>query len=149
MSLSLSHIRLRQSGFTLIEIIVVIVIIGLLASMVAPAVVKRIDQANVTKAKADIRGLEQALESYYLDNFNYPSTEQGLSALYEKPSSFPEPRNWRPGGYIKRLPKDPWGNDYRYASPGQHGEFDVFSYGADNNPGGEGNNADVQNWNLE
>lgn len=139
----------RQSGFTLIEIMVVIVIIGILASLVVPRIMDEPDKAKVVKAKADVRALENALNLYRLDNFHYPSTDQGLDALVEKPGGTPEPRNWKQGGYVARLPKDPWGYPYQYLNPGQHGQIDIYSLGADGQPGGEGFNADIGNWDSE
>ena len=136
-----------QAGFTLIEILVVLVILGLLIAIVAPNVMERIPEAQITKAKADIRALESALNLYKLDNFSYPTTDQGLEALVVKPSGTPEPRNWKQ--YMDRLPKDPWGNDYQYLSPGTNGDIDIFSFGADGSPGGEGDGADIGNWNLQ
>lgn len=137
------------SGFTLIEVIVVVVILSILATIVVPRVMNRPDEARIVKARQDIRALESALNLYRLDNYNYPSTEQGLRALKEKPTTLPEPRNWKDGGYLDRLPKDPWGYDYQYISPGQHGTIDLYSLGADNQPEGEEANADVRNWELE
>ncbi len=136
-----------QRGFTLIEVMVVVVILGILAAIVVPRVMDRPDAARITKAKQDIRALESALNLYKLDNFVYPTTDQGLEALVQKPEGTPEPRNWKP--YMDRLPKDPWGNPYQYLSPGVKGEVDIFSLGADGQPGGEGVNADIGNWNLE
>ena len=133
-------------GFTLIEVMVVVIILGILAAIVVPRVMDRPDVARVTKAKQDIRALESALNLYKLDNFRYPTTDQGLEALVKKPGVPPEPKNWRP--YMDRLPKDPWGNPYQYLSPGEHGEVDVFSLGADGRPGGEGLDADIGNWDL-
>lgn len=141
--------RARARGFTLIEIMVVVVILGILAAIVVPKVMDRPDSARITKAKQDIRALESALNLYKLDNFNYPSTDQGLEALVRKPSGNPEPRNWKQGGYLDRLPKDPWGSDYQYLQPGVRGEIDLFSFGADGRPGGDGMNADIGNWNLD
>jgi general secretion pathway protein G len=135
--------NLRQLGFTLIEIMIVIVILGILAALVVPKVMGRPDEARIVAAKQDINSLLQALKLYRLDNQTYPSSEQGLQALVNKPSSPPTPNNWKSGGYVDRLPKDPWGNDYQYLNPGLRGEIDVYSYGADGAPGGEGNNADV------
>ena len=138
----------RQRGFTLIEIMVVVVIIGLLAAIIGPQVLGRVDEAKATKARGDIQALESALTLYRLDNFRYPTTEQGLRALVEKPAD-PNVRNWKAGGYIKRLQKDPWQNDYRYENPGTRGEIDIYTLGADNAPGGEGPDADIGNWSLE
>ncbi|MGD8998849.1 MAG: type II secretion system major pseudopilin GspG [Granulosicoccaceae bacterium] len=137
--------RKRNRGFTLIEVMVVVVILGILASIVIPRVIDRPDEARVTKARQDILTLESALNLYRLDNHVYPSTDEGLEALVRKPASA---RNWKQGGYIARLPKDPWGEDYRYLSPGQHGPIDLYSLGADRQQGGEGINADIGNWNL-
>jgi general secretion pathway protein G len=139
----------RHRGFTLIEIMVVVVIIGLLAAVIVPQVVDKVDQARVAKAKQDITSLETALTMYRLDNSRYPTTDQGLGALVTQPTD-PSIRHWRPGGYIKRISKDPWGNDYQYVYPGTHGgEYDLYSLGADNQPGGEGTDTDVGNWNAE
>lgn len=148
MSQSLMKQRKQQQGFTLIEIMVVIVIIGLLAAVVGPKLFGQADEARVTKAKADIRAIEGGLNLYRLDNFVYPSTDQGLEALVTKPGGTPEPRNWKDGGYLERLPKDPWGNEYQYLNPGSHGSIDIYSFGADGQEGGEDVNADVGNWNL-
>jgi len=138
-----------MTGFTLIEIMVVVVILGILASIVVPKIMDRPDTARIVKAKHDIRALESALNLYKLDNFNYPSTDQGLEALVRKPTGQPEARNWKTGGYIDRLPQDPWGNAYQYLSPGAHSEIDLFTYGADGRPEGEGMAADIGNWNME
>ena len=135
-------------GFTLLEIIVVVAIIAILASYIAPKVAGRVDDARISKAKSDIRVLESSLEMYKLDNFSYPSSEQGLEALINKPSG-ENSKNWREGGYIKKLNKDPWGNEYQYRIPGDNGEFDVYSLGADASPGGDGEAADIGNWNLD
>lgn len=135
----------RQKGFTLIEVMIVVVILGILAAVVIPQVMDRPDQANITKAKQDIRTLEGALKLYRLDNHNYPTTDAGLEALITKPSSAAA---WKEGGYIERLPKDPWGKAYLYLNPGTQGTIDVFSFGADGQQGGEGRNADIGNWNL-
>ncbi len=137
----------QQSGFTLIEVMVVVVILGILAAIVVPRVMDRPDAARTTKAQADIRALESALKLYKLDNFVYPNTDQGLQALISKPGGTPEPRNWKQ--YMDRLPKDPWGSDYQYLSPGIQGAIDVFSQGADGQPGGDDANADVGNWGLQ
>jgi general secretion pathway protein G len=135
-----------QSGFTLIEIMVVVVILGILASVVVPKIMDNPDKARVVKAKSDVQAMKSALDLYKLDNFNYPSTDQGLQALVQKPSGSPEARNWKQGGYLDRLPKDPWGNDYQYLNPGVNAEVDIFSYGADGRPSGEGVAADIGNW---
>jgi len=140
--------RRRALGFTLIEIMVVVVIIGLLAAVIIPTVISRVDEARVAKAKEDIQSLETALTMFRLDNSKYPTTEQGLTALVTQPVD-PTIRNWRAGGYIQRISKDPWGNDYQYAAPGTHSkEYDLYSLGADGAPGGEGINADIGNWNI-
>jgi general secretion pathway protein G len=136
------------SGFTLIEIMVVVIIIGLLAAVIVPNVISKVDEAKVTKAKSDIQALETALTMYRLDNSRFPTTEQGLAALVTQPTD-PTIKHWRPGGYIQRVSKDPWGNDYQYVYPGTHGkEYDLFSMGADGQPGGEGLDADIGNWNI-
>jgi len=139
----------RVTGFTLIEIMVVVVIIGLLAALVAPAVISRVGEARVTKARQDIKSLDSALQLYKLDNFYYPSTQQGLEALTTQPQGEPPARNWKKGGYIKELPKDPWGSPYQYLYPGTHGEYDLFSLGADGKPGGSDEAADLGNWALQ
>ena len=142
-------IRVRgQRGFTLLEVMVVVVILGILAALVVPKIISRPDEARVIAAKQDIASLMQALKLYRLDNQRYPTTEQGLQALLAKPATAPIPLNWKPGGYIERLPKDPWGGAYQYLNPGVQGEIDVFSYGADGAPGGEANDADIGSWNL-
>lgn len=140
--------RRTQGGFTLIEIMVVVVILGILAALVVPQVMNRPDQAKVTVAKGDIKAIGAALDMYKLDNFSYPSTQQGLNALVEKPGGNPQPRNWNRDGYLKRVPKDPWGNDYQYLSPGTQGQFDLYSLGADGKQGGSDLNADIGNWDL-
>ena len=137
-----------QRGFTLLEVMVVVVILGILAALVVPKIISRPDEARVIAAKQDIASLMQALKLYRLDNQRYPTTEQGLQSLFVKPTTAPVPLNWKAGGYIERLPKDPWGNPYQYLSPGVHGEIDVFSLGADGAAGGEGNDADIGSWNL-
>ena len=138
---------IKQLGFTLIEIIVVVVIIGILATFVAPKFLGRTDDARITKAKNDIVALESALELYKLDNYTYPTTDQGLDSLVNEPTSEPVPANWKQGGYIKKLQKDPWQRDYLYLSPGENAEIDIYSLGADGIEGGEGPNADIGNWN--
>ncbi|MCQ4234546.1 MULTISPECIES: type II secretion system major pseudopilin GspG [Pseudomonadaceae] len=140
--------RRTQGGFTLIEIMVVVVILGILAALVVPQVMSRPEQAKVTVAKGDIKAVAAALDMYKLDNFAYPSTQQGLEALVTKPTGNPQPKNWNRDGYLKRLPKDPWGNDYQYLSPGTRGQFDLYSFGADGKPGGSDLNADIGNWDL-
>lgn len=141
-------LRRRQTGFTLIEVMVVVVIIAILAAIVVPRIMRRPEEAKIVAAKQDIHTIENALELYKLDNGFYPSTEQGIKALVQKPSGSPEPQNYQPGGYLKQLPVDPWGHPYHYLNPGQHGDVDVFTYGADNQPGGSGENATIGNWNI-
>lgn len=141
-------VRARQRGFTLIEIMVVVVIIGLLAAVVTQQLMGNVDDARASKARQDIQALETALTLYRLDNYRYPTTEQGLEALVTRPND-PSLTRWKEGGYIKRLSKDPWGRDYVYESPGSHGEFDLYSLGADGQPGGEKADADIGNWNLD
>ena len=138
-------------GFTLIEIMIVIVILGILAWQVVPRIMGKPEEARRLKARMDISSLETALKMYKLDNGVYPSTEQGLQALVEAPAIGQLPKKWREGGYMEkgRVPKDPWDNDYVYLSPGLHGDFDLMSYGSDGQPGGDGNNADINNWELE
>jgi len=138
---------LGARGFTLIEIMVVVVILGILAAIIVPKLTDKPEQARQVKAQQDIRQLESSLQMYKLDNFYYPSTQQGLDALVSKPSGDPPARNWR--GYISRLPKDPWGNPYQYLQPGNKGDYDVFTMGADGKLGGEGPDADIGNWNIE
>ncbi|MDD8060499.1 MULTISPECIES: type II secretion system major pseudopilin GspG [Shewanella] len=136
----------KQRGFTLLEVMVVIVILGILASMVVPNLMGNKDKADQQKAVSDIVALENALDMYKLDNSIYPTTEQGLDALVTKPSSSPEPRNFRDGGYVKRLPQDPWRNDYYLLSPGENGKIDIFSAGPDGQAGSED---DIGSWNLQ
>ena len=136
-------------GFTLIEIMVVVVIIGLLAAVIVPSVVGQVEKARISKAHQDINSIETALTMFKLDNSKYPSTDQGLTALVQQPTD-PSIRHWKPGGYVKRVSKDPWGTAYQYVYPGTHGgEYDLFSLGADGQAGGEGENADIGNWNGE
>lgn len=139
----------RMIGFTLIEIIVVVVIIGLLAAVIAPNIFGQVEKARLNRALSDLRSIESALGLYRLDNFNYPTTEQGIQALVTKPTGSPEPKNWKKGGYIPRLPLDPWGSEYQYVSPGTNGEFDLFTYGADGKQGGEENNKDLSTADLK
>lgn len=136
----------KQRGFTLLEVMVVIVILGILASMVVPNLMGNKDKADQQKAVSDIVALENALDMYKLDNSVYPTTDQGLDALVQKPSSSPEPRNYRDEGYVKRLPQDPWRNEYLLLSPGENGKLDIFSAGPDGQPGTED---DIGNWNLQ
>ncbi|OON60099.1 type II secretion system protein GspG [Massilia sp. KIM] len=138
--------RRSAKGFTLVEIMVVVVIIGILGALVVPKLLGRTGESRVTAAKVDIATMMQALKLYKLDNQRYPTTEQGLTALITKPTSGPAANGWKDGGYIEKLPKDPWGNSYQYLSPGIHGEVDVFSLGADGQPGGTGEDADVGSW---
>jgi len=140
--------HLRQRGFTLIEIMVVVIIIGILAAIVAPNVIGRVDDAQITKAKAEISNIENAMKFFRLDNFSYPTTEQGIEALVAQPQD-PNIRNWKPGGYLDRMPKDPWGNPYLYLNPGNNGEIDIYTLGRDGTPGGEGLDSDIGNWDPE
>jgi general secretion pathway protein G len=135
-------------GFTLIEIMVVVVILAILAALIVPRVMSRPDEARVIAAQQDIRTIVQALKLYRLDNLRYPSTEQGVAALVKPPTVPPLAPNWKTGGYLERMPKDPWGNAYQYLNPGLRGEIDVFSFGADGVAGGEGFDADVGSWSL-
>ena len=137
-----------HGGFTLIEIMVVIVILGVLAALVVPRVLDRPDEARNVAAKSDLATVVSALKLYRLDNQRYPTTEQGLAALVARPEQPPQPPNWKPGGYLERLPKDPWGRPYQYLNPGLKSEVDVFSFGADGQPGGTGIDADVGSWDL-
>ncbi len=138
-----------RAGFTLIEIMVVIVILGLLAALVVPRLVGRTEEAKRTQSKVQIKSVEQALELFKLDNGFYPTTDQGLEALVAPPQSGRVPKNYRKGGYIDRVPKDPWGNAYVYVCPGTHRDYDISSYGADGTPGGEGEDADVNSWEIQ
>lgn len=139
--------RRRSTGFTLIEIMVVVVILGILAALIAPNVISRIDEAQVVKVQQDLRAVESALKLYRLDNFRYPDTEQGLEALVTPPQD-PNAR-WPAGGYLERLPKDPWDRPYVYLHPGNQGEFDVYTLGRDGQQGGEGLDTDIGNWSLQ
>ncbi len=135
-----------QKGFTLMEILIVVVILSILAITVVPQFLDAPDQARVSRAQADVKNLQTSLSMYKLDNFNYPSTAQGLQALVQKPSGSPEAKNWKPGGYLEKLPNDPWENPYQYLNPGNRAAIDIYSFGADGQPGGEGLNADIGNW---
>ena len=142
------HEGSRRDGFTLIEVMVVVVILAILAALIVPKLMGRPDQARAVAAKQDIATIVQALRLYRLDNTRYPTSEQGLAALVSRPTIAPVPANWKAGGYLERLPKDPWGNPYLFLNPGIRGEIDVFSFGADGVAGGEGVDADVGSWNL-
>ena len=141
----------NEQGFSFLELMVVVVILGILATYVAPRFMGRADDAKTVKAKVDIASLETALKLYALDNGTYPTTDQGLAALVEKPSTEPVPLKWREKGYLEksRVPKDPWGREYLYLSPGIHDDYDIISYGADGVPGGEGKDRDVNSWEFE
>jgi general secretion pathway protein G len=143
--------RRGSSGFTLIELMVVIVILGILAGLIIPRIMGRPEEARQMKARVQIESIETALRLYKLDNGSYPSTEQGLQALVEAPTAGELPRAWREGGYLEKgkMPKDPWDNEYVYLSPGVHGDYDLFSYGADGQPGGEGKDKDINSWDLD
>ncbi len=148
------HMWTRSSnarGFSFIELMVVIVILGILAISIGPRILGRPEEAKQVKAKVDIGALETALKLFKLDNGFYPTTDQGLRALVESPESSPIPKNWREGGYLekRKVPPDPWKNDFIYLSPGVHGDFDIISYGADGVPGGEGKDADINSWEIE
>ena len=140
--------KYQHKGFTLIEIMIVIVIMGIMASLVVPKIMGRPDEARIMASKHDIAAIVQALKLYSLDNQRLPTTEQGLQALVTKPNTVPLPRNWKSGGYLDKVPKDPWGNPYQYLAPGLHGEIDVFSLGVDGKLGGEGNDADIGSWEI-
>lgn len=149
LSTAMTHVpatmsRLRQRGFTLIELMVVLVIIGVLGALIVPNVLNRTDDARTTAARTDVNNLMQALKLYKLDNQRFPTTQQGLNALLSKPAAAPVPANWRP--YVEKLPTDPWGRPYQYLNPGLKGEVDVMSLGADGQPGGDGPNADIGSW---
>ena len=137
--------RNRQQGFTLIEIMVVVVILGILAAVVVPRIMSRPEEARITKAKQDIRALETALDLYKLDNFNYPTTEQGLEALVTSPTSPPVPKRYREEGYLKKVPNDPWQNQYQFLNPGEHGTIDIYSLGPDQQVSDD----EIGNWNLD
>lgn len=139
----------RSAGFTLIEVMVVVVIMGILAAIVVPKIMGRPGDARMTRARQDIRAIEAALSLYKLDTHSYPTTEQGLEALVRRPYDLPPHATWARGGYLDRVPKDPWGTHYKYLAPGLNGEIDVFTLGADGVQGGEGENADIGNWQLE
>ncbi|MBB5605731.1 MULTISPECIES: type II secretion system major pseudopilin GspG [unclassified Janthinobacterium] len=146
-----AHRSIRQRlarGFTLIEIMVVVVIMGILASLVVPKLIARTGESKVAAAKVDMATIMQALKLYRLDNQRYPTTEQGLHALVEKPTAGPAANGWKAGGYLEKMPKDPWGNPYQYLSPGLKGEVDIISLGADGQPGGSGDDADIGSWEL-
>lgn len=135
-------------GFTLIEIMVVVVIMGILAALVVPKLLSRTGESKIAAARVDISTVMQALKLYKLDNERYPTSEQGLQALLAKPTSGPAAKGWKAGGYLEKMPKDPWGNPYQYLSPGIKGEVDVFSLGADGQPGGSGDDADIGSWDI-
>jgi general secretion pathway protein G len=141
--------RLKTTGFTLIEVMVVVVILGILAAVVVPRIMGHPDEARITVARTDINNITSALSLYRLDNFTYPTTDQGLEALVQRPANLPSGARWREGGYLSQMPKDPWGNPYQYLQPGVKGEFDLWSLGADGAPGGEGLGADIGNWGEE
>jgi len=141
--------RKSETGFTLIEVMVVVVILGILASIVVPRVMSRPDDARVLKAQQDLRAIGSALDLYKLDNFRYPSTDQGLAALVERPPDLAEGASWKSDGYLDRLPRDPWGGEYLYLQPGENGAYDLYSHGADGALGGEGIDADIGNWDLD
>ena len=137
---------MKKRGFTLIELMIVVSIIGVLSAIVVPKLMQRAQEAKVTAAMMQIKNFKTALEMFYLDNGFYPSTEQGLQALVKKPTTGREPKHYRSGGYIEKIPRDPWGNPYIYRCPGEHGAYDIISYGADGEPGGEGADKDITSW---
>lgn len=139
----------NDAGFSLLELMVVVVILSVLALVIVPRVIDRPDQARAARAQADIAAIASAVKLYRLDNFRYPTTEQGLAALVSRPTTDPVPANYAANGYIERLPVDPWGQPYQYLTPGVHGDFDIFTYGADAAPGGEGANADIGSWSAQ
>ena len=139
----------RDAGFSLLELMVVVVILSVLALVIVPRVIDRPDQARVARAQADLAAISSAVNLYRLDNFRYPTTDQGLAALVNRPASDPAPANWATNGYMDRLPADPWGQPYQYLAPGVHGDFDIFTYGADGVPGGDGANADIGSWSVQ
>ncbi len=138
----------HQRGFSLLEIMVVVVIIGILVATIAPNLFGEAERARLTRVKVDIAAFEDALQRYKMDNFNFPTTDQGLEALVGQSELPPEPKHFKQGGYVKRLQKDPWGNEYQYIVPGQSGPYDIFTLGADGEVGGEGENTDIGNWNI-
>lgn len=148
MTMKSMHTPQSTRGFTLIEIMVVMVILGLLVAVVAPNIMGRSDQAKVTVAETQLTNITKALDLYRLDNSHYPSTQQGLEALVSRPSGTPEPKNWNPDGYMKNIPEDPWGNEFQYVSPGMEGPYDLYSYGSDGQEGGDGDAADISAWNI-
>lgn len=138
-----------DAGFSLLELMVVVVILSVLALVIVPRVIDRPDQARAVRAQSDIAAIASAIKLYRLDNYRYPTTEQGLAALVSKPAADPLPANWAENGYMDRLPVDPWGQPYQYLSPGVHGEFDIFTYGANGVAGGSGADADIGSWTLQ
>lgn len=139
----------RDAGFSLLELMVVVVILSILALVIVPRVIDRPDQARAARAQSDLAAISSGVKLYRLDNFRYPTTEQGLAALVNQPATDPIPQNWSSGGYMDRLPTDPWGQEYQYLAPGVHGDFDIFTYGADGTSGGSGADADIGSWGLE